>query len=282
MTLLAPSRLGAAGQLAVLARLTDRDRLLCRLLDDHGVLTTEQIIDLAFPSRSAAQHRLVALVRLDVLARFRPFLPTGSAPFHYVLGTTGAVLAAAEAGRKPPRPADVRARNLALATNPRLGHLLGVNGFFAALAAVARRAPDAALETWWSERRCAAEWGEFVRPDGFGAWREGGHRVEFFAEYDTGTEPLRRLAAKLPGYADLAVAEGRAVPVLFRFGSARRERQARRLLWHPEVPVATSSADTLDGPDGAAWLPVGEDGPRRRLVDLASTAVHRDSWEALR
>jgi hypothetical protein len=265
-----------------LARLTDRDRLLCRVLHDHDVLSTEHVRDLAFPSLSTAQHRLVTLCRLGVLVRFRRHLAAGSEPYRYALGPVGAALVAAEDGVDPPRPSALRARTLALAQSRRLGHLLGVNGFFAALAAAARRLPDAGLEAWWSERRCAAEWGELVRPDGFGAWREGGRRVAFFFEHDTGTEALRRVADKLDGYADVAVAEGRALPVLFRFPTHRREAAARRVLLHPDVQVVTSSADALDGPAGAVWLPVAGDGPRRRLADLAAAGGHRDSREALR
>jgi hypothetical protein len=63
----------AAQRLAALAgRLTDRDRTLCRLLHQHRVLTTPQLIDLAFPSRNAAEHRLAILHQLGVLDRFRP------------------------------------------------------------------------------------------------------------------------------------------------------------------------------------------------------------------
>src|SRR6266536_2060534 len=101
----------AAERFTTLAgRLTERDRRLCRLLWDHKVLTTYQVIALCFPSRYAATHRLLLLVRLGVLDRFRPFRLTGSAPFHYVLGELGAHVLAAERGlttgelRLPPRP----------------------------------------------------------------------------------------------------------------------------------------------------------------------------------
>ncbi len=95
-----------------------------------------------------------------------------------------------------------RARTLALAHSEHLGHLVGVNGFFAALAARAR--PDAALAAWWSERRCTQRWGHLVRPDGFGRWTEAGRAVEFFLEYDTGSETVARVVGKLGGYTDLA------------------------------------------------------------------------------
>ena len=123
-----------------------------------------------------------------------------------------------------------------LAKSEHLGHLVGVNGFFTALVRSARQRTDATLATWWSERRCAAAWGEVVRPDGYGVWAEGGARLPFLLEYDNGTERLARLADKLPGYARLAGAAGYPTWVLFRFPSTARE--ARR----PARPGPTRSA----------------------------------------
>ena len=134
---------------------------------------------------------------LRVLDRFRHFRPTGSDPYHYMLDELGAALVAADRGIEAPKRSQLRARGLALASGQRLRHLLGVNGFFCALARAARSEPDARLEAWWSEQRCAAEWGGVIRPDGFGVWRQGSSRVEFFVEHDEGTETLSRLAAKL-------------------------------------------------------------------------------------
>ena len=58
-------------------------------------------------------------------------------------------------------------RALSWAASQRLGHLLGVNGFFTSLAGAGRASGGtSALTEWWSERRCAAEFGGIVRPDG--------------------------------------------------------------------------------------------------------------------
>ena len=136
-------------RLAALAhRLTDRDRRVCRLLWEHRVLTTQQLTSLCFPSRHAATHRLLLLQRLDVVDRFRPFRPTGSAPFHYVLGNLGAHILAAEQGTTASELGYNRSQTLAVAHSQRLAHLVGVNGFFAALAATASHRIDAALTAW--------------------------------------------------------------------------------------------------------------------------------------
>jgi hypothetical protein len=262
---------GAAVRLAALAeRLTRRDRQLCRLLHQHRVLTTPQLVDLAFPTRNAAEHRLAILHQLGVVDRFRPHHSPGSAPYHYVLGPNGAAMLAAEGDQDPARLGYRRDRALALAHSQRLQHLLGVNGFFAALTREARQHPDAALEAWWPEQRCAAWWGGLVRPDGYGRWREHDRRVDFFLEYDRGSEPLGRLAAKLPGYAELAHATGIATPLLVWLPSPAREAAARHELGSSSVPVATATPHPDHTPAGPRWLPLHASGPRRRLAQLAT------------
>ncbi|MGH3370331.1 MAG: replication-relaxation family protein, partial [Nocardioidaceae bacterium] len=64
---------------AAAERLTDRDRYLCRILAEHRVLTTDQMVDIAFDSAITARHRLGVLTSLRLLDRFRPYRPTGSA-----------------------------------------------------------------------------------------------------------------------------------------------------------------------------------------------------------
>ena len=172
---------------------------------------------------------------------------------------------------------------MAIALSPRLAHDTGANGIFTALAAAARASGgQAALECWWGERRCAAAWGEHARPDGYGRWTEQAPGqppavTDFFLEYDTGTEPLSRVIAKLAGYAALAARTGITTPVLFWLRSPSREaalharlagppppgiRDAASAAQIPGVPVATAARGTSpDGPAGAAWLPAGKPRP---------------------
>ena len=49
---------------------------------------------------------------------------------------------------------------------------------------------------------------------------------------------------------------------MFSFPSPRRERDARRVLNHPAVPVATASRTPGTAPDAAIWLPVPADRAR--------------------
>jgi hypothetical protein len=262
MTIASSPRRGGVSALDVFGRLTRRDRLLCRVLWEHRVLTTEQVCDLCFTSLVSTQHRL------GVLDRFRPLRPTGSESWRYTLGPLGAALVAAERGVDVPRSSVLRDRVVALAAGQRTTHTLGVNGFFCSLHRAARERPDAAVVAWWSERRCAAEWGELVRPDSYGIWEEDGQRVEFFVEHDTGSESLRRVASKLGGYRDLAEADGVARPVLFWLAQAGREPGLREALGATTLPVATAVAGT-GNPADAIWLPVEAEAPRRRLAQLA-------------
>jgi hypothetical protein len=263
----AAPRTPASADLALLAgRLTDRDRQLCRLLAEHRVLTTSQVHQLAFGSLNVAQHRLLALVRLGVLVRFRPVWTHrggGSAPWHYVLGPAGAAVLAAEQATTVAQLGYRRDRTLAIAHSQRLGHQVGVNGFFTALAARARRHPDAALLTWWSERQCADRWGH-----GYGRWRDPDGEVDFFLEYDTGTEPLDRLLAKVDAYTELATATDIDTPVLFWLPGPGREAALHQALRRPPVTVATATARTRGDPAGPVWLLAGEAGPRLTLAGL--------------
>jgi hypothetical protein len=257
--------------LSLAARLTDRDRFLIGLIEENRVLTTSQVAEVAFDSVRRAEVRLSQLWRLRVLERFRPFTTKGSAPFHWILDEAGARVRCAELGIEPTDHPWRRDKALALATSQRLAHTVGANGFFTALISSARTQPDHHLATWWSERRCAKEWGELVRPDGYGVWAESRLRLPFLLEHDNGTEPLGRLAAKLGGYADLAAAAGRPTWVLFCFASSRREAEAHRVLSDPRVPVATTALASGQAPDGVVWRPVGCRG-RRQLIDLGDPA----------
>ncbi|MHB1613139.1 MAG: replication-relaxation family protein [Actinomycetes bacterium] len=146
----------------------------------------------------------------------------GSAPWHGVLDTLGLEIVAADRGIEVFRPAAKHARALALADSQRLAHLVGVNGVFRSLARWARSQDDAELAEWWPERRCVSEWGQVVRPDGFGVIRRGDRAIEFSVECNAGTETLGRLAARLDGYADLVRATGWSPWVAFYFPSPHR------------------------------------------------------------
>ncbi|GAA2456161.1 hypothetical protein GCM10010191_89380 [Actinomadura vinacea] len=259
-------------------RLTDRDRTMLGLVWEHKVLTTDQITALFFRTPERARQRLNQLYRLYALLRFRPWAPVGSRPWHWVLGPTGAHVLAIAQDKTLEEFGYRQARATAIALSSKLGHQVGVNDFFTRLNAHARdRSDGTSVQEWWSEQRCANLWGDLARPDAFGRWTEPApdgtpNTLDFFLEYDNGTETLARVAAKLGGYADLAESTGTTTPVLFWLPSPRREANLRERLGTPEVPVATAVhtlSSSLQGPAGPVWRPAGTHGPKLRLAALA-------------
>ncbi len=276
-------------------RLLDRDRRLLALLAEHKVFTTDQIAALEFASVRRAQDRLRKLREMGMLFAFRESLyGGGTSQTRHALGYAGARLIAAQRAQTPPTPAKYALGLERLACSPMLGHRLGVNGFFAALAAHRNRArrrdpmePDSVpgLTQWWSERRCAemfwthASGEDQLHPDGYGCWEQHGRVVRFFLEYDTGTESLKTVIAKFADYQGFPT--DRFGILLFSVHSTRREAGLRTALarafgtYGPSLVIATTSRDLThpDGPAGpvwALWTPErGDAVPEQlRLADL--------------
>ncbi|MFE0099817.1 replication-relaxation family protein [Streptomyces sp. NPDC059009] len=263
-------------------RLTPRDRWLARLVYEHRVLTTPQLAQLAWPTLRAANQRLLQLYRWRVLDRFQPFVTYGSAPMHYVLDVAGASVLAREDGMDIQDLGYRHDHALGIAHSLRLNHIVGTNGFFTSLIAHSR-ASNAQLTAWWSEARCHEHFGDVVRPDAYGRWREDGREFEWFLEHDCGTErPADRVGAKLPHYAKLAESTGITTPVLVWTPTAQREARIRHAvtealvaLTEPaSVPLATTSAESStatdpSGPADTRWLPLTPNSRTDRRLALA-------------
>lgn len=290
------------------SRLTARDWTMLGWLADHGTLTTFQINTALFGSLDFAQRRLRKLTDAGVLDRFRPQKADGgSYPYHYVLTQLGVELVAAQRGNPSPRRDAATKRRRYLTSRANLPHLLGVNGFFTALAGYARTHPGARLARWWPASRCrgtgafARSWdgtvddrgrryvpGLFyqprVRPDGHGIWIEDDKQVPFFLEHDTGTEPLWRLVEKVDGYIGLASGIEQVWPLLFWLHSAARECHLQRKLAAEKIthPVATAARDHVvsDGKSPAqdVWWLHRHQGPLLSLVDLARCVADVPYW----
>ncbi len=283
-----------AEHLAFLSRhLSPRDRWITRLVHEHRVLTTHQLVEIGWPTRRAANGRLLALYQWRVLDRFQPLVRIGHGqqPAHYVCDIAGATVLAAEDGIDLRDTGYRHDRAVSIAHSLRLAHAVAVNGFFTALIAHARQPnPPGTLTAWWSETRCLRAFGDIVRPDAYGRWKSPHGDVEWFLELDWGTETeLRRLALKIADYGRLAATTGIVTPVLFWFPSTRREANARRALTaalagldRPDsVPIATTAAtagpsDAQLDPFLARWLPLTP----RRESRLALDQLRR-AWPQL-
>lgn len=268
---------------ALATRLTARDRWIIRMLHEHRVLTSTQITALAFPSSRSARLRLRELYCWSVLDRFQPFISVGTAPMHYVLAPAGAAVLAAEDGLSIKEIGYQHERAFGIAHSLRLAHTIGVNDWFTALIAAASHDNSMALRAWWSETRCARHFGDLTKPDAYGRWHAHGREIEFFLEYDLGTESLDKLASKLRGYAELAAATAITTPLLIWLPTAFREAAARHLLtptWRHldqphSLPVATAAANLLNphtphpSPADPVWLPLD-----RPAGTTARSALH--------
>jgi hypothetical protein len=260
-------------------RLVDRDRQILLLLDEHKVLTTNQIAAIAFDSVRRAQDRLRQLRELRVVFAFRDSYSTdGTSQTRFAVGYHGARLIAARKATKPPAPGAYAETLERLGLWPKLAHQLGVNDFFCQLAVQTRRRPDAALTQWWPEKRCVDFfWNNNakLRPDAYGCWEANGAQVRFFLEHDTGTEPLSKVARKLDGYTAFTTSSFGIL--LFSVHSGQRERNVRAALLkemggrEPRIVVATAARDAAhcDGPAGPVWsLLRGGSAQRCRLSEL--------------
>ncbi|MFF4257924.1 replication-relaxation family protein [Streptomyces sp. NPDC001663] len=265
-------------------RLTTRDRWLIRMLYEHRVFTSGQIAELAWPSVRAANLRLRQLYMWRVVDRFQPFVSYGTAPMHYILDIAGATVLAREEGVELRAIGYRHERAMSIAYSLLLAHAVGTNGVFTSLIARSRQADvDGFLVAWWSEARCRRHFGDVVCPDGYGRWWTPAGELEWFLEYDRGTErPAKRVGDKLPRYAKLAENTSIVTPVLVWTPTLRRESGVRHALGQalatlPDpatVPVATTNGElpTASDPLGDSWLPLNGPASRRRPLSALLSA----------
>lgn len=285
------------------AALTGRDLRLLGWLYDHKLLTTPQVARALFPSLDSAQDRLLELVKLGVLARFRPQRwEGGSFPYHYLLSQLGLEVVTGQRQIDLPRRDAGRRLRSHLTSRASLAHRLGINQVFVDLAGHERTHPGTRLE-WPSadeyqspagfihhdaDNRAVALMLHAPRPDGWGHWHEHGGCVSFLLEYDTGEEQLSVLVGKVIGY-ERVFAEYTVWrwPVLFVVPSLRRERnlhaELHRAGFVRQTVIATTARDLLDttgaSPAQAVWQLHRHDGPRAPLISLPCTDDARSGFD---
>lgn len=239
----------------VLERLTGRDMELIDALARHRILTAVQLADLCFPSTWAARVRAVTLFEMEVLARFRD---DNRKAYRYTLGYWGAGVHAWRRGEPAPTKAAVALAAHQLAVSRKRGHLEGVNTFFTRLHAEARQLDGVALSEWLCEDEAAGLFLGKVRPDGAGILTAESGAMPFFLEYDTGTEPLAYLTAKLDRYAAKQPAGGHRL-VLLQIVRPGRERNLHDALVDRQFPFLIATTSTRAGLLGARWRLVGSE-----------------------
>ncbi|GAB3455341.1 hypothetical protein GCM10027570_35930 [Streptomonospora sediminis] len=261
------------GRLAELARLlTDRDRAIVADVGDHRVMTTHQLARLHFtgPATSRARRRLAALHRYGLLDRFRPILPRGTAPWHWVLAAAGEHLYADI--HDLDQPARRPGSRIRLANSARLRHMLGVADCYVAFRTAADL-PGAELARWRTEDDCARRWGRRIRPDAYLRWHQHGRALEAFLEYDNATEHHQQVIRKLRGYTDHARAHQRIAHILFVVLTPARMTNLAEVLAphvneHVRTHLTTAGLLHAEGPAAPIWRPAHQHA-RHALCDIA-------------
>ena len=241
-------------------RTTGRDRWLLAMLHEHQILTTEQITTLAFGAPRTARARLNELTGLGLIERTRsnPAGP-GASSYLYTLAPAGAALLAAERDIDLKALRYDRAKARRAAIRPDVRHTLGCNTLMIRLAVSHDTDQVGQLVTWLGALSCLCRWGDEVRPDAYGHYttRDAiGPECGFFLEYDTGSESITQLAAKVRGYTRFARNHTGHHPILIHTSHPSRETRLHALLSETHgtspVPIATATAQS---PREAVWMP---------------------------
>ena len=114
-------RVGDGLVMTVAHRLTQRDRSILTMLYRHRVFTTDQLAETYFDNMNTARHRLTTLYKLRLVDRFQPLDHRyASLPYRYVLGELGAMVVAAERGEDPDKSRWRADKALAIGKSQRL------------------------------------------------------------------------------------------------------------------------------------------------------------------
>jgi len=165
-----------------------------------------------------------------------------------------------------------------------VGHDLGANAFFVALAIASRALVNEGLYHWVGEARCRRLLREDAgpkyapAPDGWGRYLLGGTEIIFFLEWDRGTESVDRLHRKSANYIRYFVRRKAAnySHVLFVFPSSAKELAYHKSIAE-ELPrdelccvfwTTTLKHLELSSPRGPIWWKVTRRPPR---VDAAAS-----------
>jgi len=218
--------------------LTNRDIAILTALSDYRYLDRDQVQQLFFPSRRVSQRRIKWLKDHGLLYRWMMIEPPGWTRLHslLLLSPRGARVLAACLGQ------DARLL-VRLSQDARdhcfnVGHDLGANAFFVALAICSRRVPGEGLYHWVGEDRCRRLLREDAgrrhapAPDGWGRYLVPGREITFFLEWDRGTESVERLRRKSANYVRYFEnrREANYAHVLFVFPSSSKEAAFHRSL----------------------------------------------------
>ena len=171
--------------------LTLRDREILDRLQEHEPLTTSELRLLFFTGIRTCRARLKLLEDARLLCRVYPARSSRG-------GKSEPLWFLTPHGRQTIGAPTRRAPGLSI---PDLEHRRAVARFFLARVERSLTHEGEGLYTWYGETRAAAGVGSGpLRPDGYGRYLLPGGELTFYLELDRGTEPGKRVAAKLTAY----------------------------------------------------------------------------------
>jgi hypothetical protein len=211
-----------------------------------------------------------------------------------LLSPRGARLLAASSDQKP-RPL-VRLSQDARDHCFNVGHDLGANAFFVALAVASRSLADEGLYHWVGEERCRRLLREEAgpryapAPDGWGRYLIRGQEVIFYLEWDRGTESVDRLLRKSANYIRYFVRRVAAdySHILFVFPSVTKELAYHKGL-AKQLPADerccvfwTTTVNRLEvlSPRGPIWWKVSRRPPRHDNAGGSASPTDEVHWTA--
>ncbi|MFZ2050950.1 MAG: replication-relaxation family protein [Solirubrobacteraceae bacterium] len=206
-----------------LLRLTQRDLALLDRLCQHEPLSTSEIRLLFFTGARTCRARLAKLHAEDLLTRV--YLARSQQG-----GSVEGLWFLSPRGR---RAIDAPSRRPPGLSIPDLEHRREVARFFVGLVQRSLALPGDGLYSWLGEQQAQQGTGATVRPDGFGRYLLPDREITFYLELDRGTEPTRRVKAKLDAYAQALAADpdrdrGNVLLVCGSRRDSRALRAARR------------------------------------------------------
>jgi hypothetical protein len=185
--------------------LDPRERAVLVAICEHKVLVTEHLKAMFFGSLRRAQDRLRHLAQRGLIDTWYPPRPRGmgKASGHHTLTESGTQVVASLLGIARSELRYVVRNEEDREQDSYLAHRIGVNEFFCALIEAGRAIDAHGLAKWVPERTVRTGDG-WIRPDGFGVFLHPDGELDFYLEYDRGTETTRQLANKLAGYIGVA------------------------------------------------------------------------------
>ena len=265
----------------------EREHAVLLALAEHKFFSTDQIQTLFCDSSRTTQRVLSQLRRDGLISSFewRSSSRRRDANRH-LLTPAGLNLVASLRGCRVAELGKIPTDKNAVERIIR--HRAGVNRFFCDLVALTLQRQDYGLESWRDEHKLITPFGE-VQPDSFGRLVYPAGAVEFYFEYDLGTEHRRVLIDKLANYLRIASTwdslDDQAFPnVLFVTTKDDREleflRAALRAVRELKLERSTSArlpfyCTTVarlrkHGQLGPVWRDMFRRGDRLRLDQLSS------------